>query len=56
VLEVDDAPHRATVLDVHPGLELVRADDVGHPAAQDTCHRAANRLPSTHGNRWSGEA
>ena len=32
VLELDDAPHRAAVLDVHPVLELVRVDDVGHAA------------------------
>jgi hypothetical protein len=30
VLELDDAPHRAAVLDVHPVPELVRVDDVGH--------------------------
>ena len=37
VLEVDDPPHRAAVLDVHPGLELVRGDDVGHDAREGTC-------------------
>ncbi len=30
VLELDDPPHRALVLDVHAVLELVRVDDVGH--------------------------
>src|SRR5581483_1458914 len=30
VLELDDPPHRAAVLDVHPVLELVRGDDLCH--------------------------
>ena len=38
VLEIDDPPHRAAVLDVHPGLELVCADDVGHDAREGTCY------------------
>ena len=33
VLELDDAPHRAAVLDVHAVPELVRVDDVGHVSA-----------------------
>ena len=49
VLEVDDPPHRPPMLDVHARLELVRADDVGHPAAQDTCRAtdASSRAPAT---------
>ncbi len=30
VLELDDAPHRAPMLDVHPVAELVRVDDLRH--------------------------
>ena len=37
VLEVDDPPHRTAVLDVHPGLELVRGDHVGHDAREGSC-------------------
>jgi hypothetical protein len=33
VLELDDPPDRAVQLDVHPVLELVGADDLGHGGA-----------------------
>jgi hypothetical protein len=33
MLELDDAPDRAAMLDVHPVPELVRVDDLGHSSA-----------------------
>jgi hypothetical protein len=32
VLKLDDAPVRAVELDVHPVLELIRVDGLGHGA------------------------
>ena len=34
VLELDDPPHRAAMLDVHSVPELIRGDDLGHAAAE----------------------
>src|SRR5262245_43994483 len=51
VLELDDAPHRALVLDVHAVPELVRGDDLGHAAARyllGTAQRRAWMRPWPH--------
>jgi hypothetical protein len=36
VLELDDPPDGAAMLDVHPVPELVRVDDLRHDAGQRT--------------------
>ena len=52
VLELDDAPDRAAVLDVHPVAELIRVDDVGHGVRQST-RRCRGECGSTRaGDPW----
>ena len=55
VLELEDPPHRAFELDVHPVLELVGGDDVGHggepyPNGHELLADASELLPAVVGD------